>query len=291
MALGFVRRFCGACLALGWLAQPAAARSYPVTTRWNVAYGMLGEQVGDLYSPGEVAGPRPVVVMIHGGGWVSSSRGVVGKLAEVLAGGGIAVFNIDYRLAKADQPSTRWPAQLADAQLAVRYLRAHAKEFDIDPGRIGAMGDSSGGQLAMMLGALHVIVPGDAQALYPDQRPDVSAVIDEFGPTDIPGMGPGAVENMKALFGTATPSRTVADSASPLGYITGDTAPTYILHGHVDQVVPFAQSERLDQSLQDHHVPHVFVAFDGGHGFQGVSAQDVGKLQVAAFDWLLQTLR
>ena len=153
------------------------------------------------------------------------------------------------------------------------------------------MGDSVGGQLAMLLGERRTIVPGDAAALYPDQPPDVSAVVDEFGPTDIPGMGPDVVENMKLLFGTATPSRAVADSASPLTYITGDTAPAYIIHGHLDRVVPFVQSERLDRALQDHKVPHVFVAFDGGHGFEGVSFQEVSKLQIAAFTWLLRSLQ
>ncbi len=128
-------------------------------------------------------------MLIHGGGWISGSRGTVGKLGEILAGAGIVVFNIDYRLAKAGEPATQWPAQIVDAQLAVRFIRGHAAELDIDPAHIGAMGDSVGGQLAMLLGALRTVVHADQDGLYPDQRPDVSVVVDEFGPTDIPGHG------------------------------------------------------------------------------------------------------
>ena len=282
-----------ALLVLCWALPvgPKPSKSYTVTARLNVAYGPLSQQVGDVYTPMGIPSAKPAVILIHGGGWVSGSRGIVGKLGEVLAGVGIVVFNIDYRLAKADQPGTRWPAQLVDAQLAVRFLRGHAAEFDIDPARIGAMGDSVGGQLAMLLGELRTIVPGDAAALYPGQRPDVSAVVDEFGPTDISGMGPGVVQNMTLLFGTATPSQDVLDSASPLTFLTAGTAPTYIIHGTRDDVVPFVQSERLDAALAAHQIPHAFMAFDGGHGYEGISYQEVGKLQIAAFTWLSQRLR
>lgn len=280
-------------LTVGWLAQAAAAsaKPYPVTTKLDVAYGPLSEQVGDVYTPEGVTGPLPVVIMIHGGGWITGSRGTVGLLGKVLAGAGIVVFNIDYRLAKADQPATRWPAQLVDAQLAVRFVRAHAAELDADPTHIGAIGDSVGGQLAMLLGELRSIVPGDASTLYPDQRPDVSAVVDQFGPTDIPGMGAGAKQNITLLFGTPTPPKAATDKASPLSYVTANTAPTYIIHGHLDQVVPFQQSERLDQALQAHQVPHSFVTFEGGHGYEGISPQEVSTLQIAAFQWLSQHLR
>ena len=180
-----------ASVACGWIAQAgsASARSYPVTTRLGVAYGPLGEQVGDLYTPVGIEEPKPAVIMIHGGGWISGSRGIVGKLAEILAGAGIVVFNIDYRLAKPGQPATRWPAQLVDAQLAVRFVRSHASDLDIDPVHIGAMGDSVGGQLAMLLGELRTIVPGDAATLYADERPDVCAVVGRIRPDRHPRDG------------------------------------------------------------------------------------------------------
>ncbi len=256
-----------------------------------MAYGPAAEEVGDVYTPAGPAAAKPVVILIHGGGWISGSRGVLGKLGEILAGAGIVVFNIDYRLARPGQPDTRWPAQLADVQLAVRYVRSHAAELDIDPARIGAMGDSVGGQLAMLLGELRSNVPAEQARLYPDQRPDVSAVVDEFGPTDIPGMGADVVSNMKLLFGTATPSKAVADSASPLTFVTARTAATYIIHGRLDEVVPFRQSEALEAALQAHEVPHVFMAFAGGHEYQGISFKEVAALQIGAFTWLSRQLQ
>ena len=280
-------------MACAWLAHPgpACARSYPVTTQSGVAYGPLSEQVGDVYTPTGIAEAKPAVIMIHGGGWISGSRSTVGRLGEVLAGAGIVVFNIDYRLARADQPATRWPAQFADAQLAVRFVRSRAAALGIDPGRIGAIGDSVGGQLAMLLGEWRTTVPGEFDGLYAEESPDVAAVIDQFGPTDIPGMGADAVQNMALLFGTPAPAKAVTDAASPLSYVTAQTAPAYIIHGRRDVVVPFEQSERLDRALDADHVPHVFVSFDGGHGYDGISSQAVGALQVAAFSWLLDRLR
>ena len=278
---------------LCWIAASGTvgAKSYPVTERADLAYGPSEEEVGDLYTPTGIATAKPAVVMIHGGGWISGNRAIKGKLGEILAGAGIVVFNIDYRLARPDQPDTRWPAQLVDAQLAVRYLRSHAAELEIDPARIGAIGDSAGGQLALLLGTLRSVVPGDRDGLYPDQRPNVSAVVDEFGPVDIPNMGAGAAENMRLLFGTATPSPAVADQASPLPFLTAQTASTYIIHGHQDGVVPFAQSARLAAALLARQVPHEFITFKGGHGYDGVVAQDVARMQVASFTWLAQQLQ
>lgn len=269
----------------------AEAKPYQVTERPDLAYGPAGEEVGDLYTPSGIAAAKPAVVMIHGGGWISGDRAIKGKLGEILAGAGIVVFNIDYRLARPDQPDTRWPAQLVDAQLAVRFLRSHAAELEIDPARIGAIGDSAGGHLALLLGALHTVVQGDRTGLYPNQPPDVSAVVDEFGPVDIPNMGPGAAENMRLLFGTATPSQAVADQASPLHFLTAQMAPTYIIHGRQDEIVPFDQSARLAAALMTLQVPHEFITFDGGHGYEGAATQDIARMQVASFTWLAKQLQ
>ena len=255
-----------------------------------MAYGPAGEEVGDLYTPAGPAGAKPAVVLIHGGGWISGSRNTVGKLGALLASAGVVVFNIDYRLAKAGQPDTRWPAQIVDAQLAVRFLRSQAAALEIDPARIGAMGDSAGAQLATLLGAMHSVVPAPQDRLFATEKPDVCVVVDQFGPTDIPGLGADAIPNMTLLFGTATPDRAAVDSASPIGFVTAETAPTYIIHGRLDQIVPFRQSEALDAALQAHKVAHAFVGFEGGHEYEGLDPEDVGKLQIAAFEWLLRWL-
>ena len=152
----------GPALALAAiLAGPAAAQPSDVEVRSAIPYGPLPAEWGDLYLPAGGGSARSAVLLIHGGGWVVGSRADYELIAKSLAQAGMVAFSIDYRLAKAMNPVTHWPAQLVDVQLAVRFLRAHAAEFGIDPARIGALGDSAGGHLAVFLGVLHSIAPGD----------------------------------------------------------------------------------------------------------------------------------
>ena len=196
-------------------ALPAWAQPYAVQARPNIAYGPLPAEQGDLYLPVMPAGRRPAVVIIHGGGWVSGSRHADDYFSNVLASMGVVVLNIDYRLADKTLPDTRWPAQLVDSQLAVRFLRAHAADYAIDRARLGAVGDSAGAQLAVFLGELPSIVAGDEAGLYPQERPDVKAVVDQFGPMDLPSMGNYGIGSIDAMFGTPTPLPSDLLTASP----------------------------------------------------------------------------
>ncbi len=283
-------QFAAGALVVG-LASAALAEAIPVDARMDVAYGPLPSETGDLYTPAEPRGRKPAVLLIHGGGWVEGSRQAGSDLARMIAAEGAVVFNIDYRLADQARPETRWPAQLVDAQLAVRFLRAHAEAFGIDPARIGAMGDSAGAQLAVFLGVLPRIVPGDGDALYPGERPDVQAVVDQFGPTDLPGMGSYAAGSIAAMFGVAMPSGTELLTASPIPSVTSHSAPLYILHGEADQVVPFQQSRQLQDTLRAHDVAAELVPFAGGHEYRDVPADTVARLQTGAVKWLIARLR
>ena len=248
-------------------------------------------QQGDLYIPAEPHGRKPAVIVIHGGGWVEGSREADAGLAKLIASQGIVAFNIDYRLANKAQPGTRWPAQLEDAQLAVRFLRAHAAEFGIDPARLGAMGDSAGAQLAVFLGVLPRIVPGAMAALYPDQKPDVAAVVDQFGPMDLGGMGLYGAGSIEALFGSPAVSGTELLTASPLPSVGSHSAPTYIIHGESDQVVPFQQSRQLADTLRAHAVAVELVPYAGRHAYEGVSNDDIVRLETNAVKWLVARLQ
>ena len=267
------------------------AASAHAEVRADVAYGPLPAEIADLYLPDNPGRRRPAVVMIHGGGWVNGSRHADDSLASVMAALGVVVLNIDYRLADLAQPATRWPAQLVDAQLAVRFLRAHAAEFGVDPRRIGAIGDSAGAQLAVFLGVLPRIVRGDQAGLYPRERPDVQAVVDQFGPMDLPGMGPAGIGSIKAMFGTATPPAAALLSASPLPSVTAHSAPMFIIHGAADEVVPFDQSRRLRDVLLAHHVRVQLVSYQGGHAFEGLDPAQTGALQLDAVKWLAARLK
>ncbi len=267
-----------------------AAAETPVEMRAGIAYGPLPAEQGDVFIPAEPRGRKPAVLLIHGGGFIEGTREPNTGLAKLIAAQGAVVFNIDYRLAKAGQPDTRWPAQLLDAQLAVRFLRANADAFGIDPARIGAMGDSAGAQLAVFLGALPRNVPGDVSPLFAEQKPDVMAVVDEFGPMDLGGMGSYAAPSLVALFGTAEVPGTTLVTASPLASVGAHSAAVYIVHGEGDQTVPFQQSRQLADTLRAHDVPVELVPYVGGHEFEGVPPDEVARLQTNAVKWLIGRL-
>ncbi len=277
-------------LLLGFTAA-AAAQPAAVEMRPDIAYGPLPAEQADLYLPDTPRARRAAVVVIHGGGWVSGSRHANDYFCNVLAGHGVVVLNIDYRLANKALPDTHWPAQLVDAQLAVRFLRAHAVELGIDPARLGAVGDSSGAQLAVFLGVTQTIMPGDEAALYPNQRPNVKAVVDQFGPMDLPGMGTFGIGSIEAMFGTATPPPDALLSASPIPMVTAHAAPVYIIHGQGDRVAPFDASRQLVDALRAHRVPVELVPYNGDHAYTGLTPEQIGKLQSDAITWLVARLQ
>src|SRR4051812_34937100 len=173
---------------LATFAVPAA----PLVITRDVAYAApAGEPLKlDFVAPAG-PGPHPCVVLLHGGAWKTGSRkdlstvrmdvGTPGKsLAEVLAAKGFATASVGYRLA----PKHKFPAQIEDAKTAVRFLRANAAKFHIDPDRIGAMGFSAGGHIAALLGTADKSA-GFEGDLYPEQSSRVSCVVDFFGPTDL----------------------------------------------------------------------------------------------------------
>src|SRR6185437_13686151 len=133
----------------------------------------------DLYLPEQVEGRLPVVVWIHGGGWEAGSRN--DQIAVPLAAHGYAVASIDYRLSQV----AKFPAQIDDCKAAIRWLRAHARAYSLDPNHIGVWGASAGGHLVALLGTSGDVkeLEGDEGNL--DQSSRVQAVCDFCGPTDL----------------------------------------------------------------------------------------------------------
>ncbi len=277
------------CMAAEPPAAPHAGLAADVRT--NLPYGPLPAERGDLYLPKGLSSPPPVVVVIHGGGWVAGDRSASAGLAGLLAAHGVAAFNIDYRLANADAPDTRWPAQIVDAQLAVRWLRAHGRELGINTTRMGAVGDSAGAHLALLLGVLPRIQAGDQAGLYPDQSSGVSVVADQFGPTDVATLPPWVNGCYMALFGTQTPTPDQLAAMSPLPDITPRSAPVLIVQGDTDVIVPPEQSLRLQEALRTQGVPVDYIRFPGGHGYGGLDGQAIWTLQGRVADWLAARVR
>ncbi len=217
--------------------------------------------------------PVPLLVFIHGGGWRSGNKKVGLRKLSPFLNGTMVGASINYRLSDEAQ----WPAQIHDCKAAVRWLRAHAEEYNIDPERIGVYGNSAGGHLALMLGVssgspLHEGKIGE----HIDQPSSVSCVIDGFGPADFLTMGktprkdhdsPGSAISL-LVGGPVQERKEVARSASPLAYVGADSSPTLILHGSEDPLVPFEQSHVLAEELKKHGVECFLVKVEGGkHGF------------------------
>ncbi|MEP6988575.1 MAG: alpha/beta hydrolase, partial [Chloroflexota bacterium] len=127
----------------------------------TVTYGEVGGEklVLDVYQPAASDGPLPAVIVIHGGAGSFGDRSGESDRAQGLAANGYVAFNIDYRLL--DGGKNPWPAQIEDAQLAVRWVRANAKQYNVDPDRLCSLGHSFGGELAALLGERDTPTGGD----------------------------------------------------------------------------------------------------------------------------------
>ena len=218
----------------------------------------------DLYLPLQGETPYPVVVAIHGGGFLSGDKadGQITPVLEALKRG-YAVVGVNYRLSD----EAHFPAAINDVKAAIRWLRAHAGEYQLDGSRVAVWGDSAGGTLAALAGT-----SGDVAALRGPHPTDagqsdrVQAVVDWFGPIsflrtdrDFRAAGirrassDGPDSFLSQYLGaplTKVPGKVKA--ADPITYITPDDPPILIEHGTADGTVPVGQSKRLRQGLRGH---------------------------------------
>jgi len=246
----------------------------------------------DVYEPAvPIRRPAPLVVYVHGGGWTAGSRQQalveLGGVAQALLARGFVVASVDYRLA----PVYRWPAQVEDVKCAVRYLRAAAAQFGIDPARVGAIGDSAGGHLAALLGLAGPVAGWDVGPFH-DQSSQVQAVVDLFGPADLTAADwrGASIDLGPSVFGYRRgQAADVLRRASPVWYIGHGGPPFLIIQGDKDRTVPPSQSRELYSRLVAAGAPVRLVPVAGaGHEFVPApgpvrpSLLDL-KLQVVAF--------
>ncbi|MDQ3705434.1 MAG: alpha/beta hydrolase [Chloroflexota bacterium] len=244
-----------------------------ITTQRNVTYCTAGGEALklDLFLPRPGNGPAPVVVYIHGGSWVGGDKFEVGLAGNELAKKGYAVASINYRLG----PKHKWPAQIQDAKCAVRYLRASARQYNLDPNRIAAWGSSAGGHLAAMLGLTDASAGFDNSGQHLDQSSRVQAVVDMFGPTDLNAYDPDKFLKGigQAVFGVTRDepgARELLRRASPVTYAANAAGvPFLILHGDKDSLVPLSQSQALyDRLIAGGSQAELVVVKNGEHGFR-----------------------
>lgn len=249
----------------------------------------------DLYLPAQGEGPFPVLVWIHGGGWRGGTKDLApgGTMVRQTARG-YAVASIEYRLSR----QALFPAQIYDCKGAIRWLRANAAEYALDPDRIGVWGSSAGGHLASMLG-----VTGDESVLEGDTGGNlqyssrVRAVIDLYGPANLLTMNAqslpcstidhDAPESPESLL-LGCPVQSCADRArlaSPVSYVSADDPPFLLIHGTNDCSVPPGQSQELHGDLVDAGVDATLRLLEGaGHGGPQFFAVETVAEMEAFFD-------
>jgi len=250
-----------------------------VEVREDVVYGEAGgtELHVDIAYPKQTpAKPMPAVMLIHGGGWAGGSH--KGYLPTYLAQNGYFIATVEYRLS-GEAP---WPAQIEDCKLAIRWLRANAEKYHVDPNRIGVMGHSAGGHLVSCLGTLGEESSLDVGA-YAGLKSSVQAVVDEAGPVDFTPAGRPTVgtvmedhPGLLKLFGGSYDAKMDAwKQASSALHVTAQTPPFLILHGEQDHLVPIHQAEEMAAALKTAGVPYELIRIkNAGHGLRADKPTD-----------------
>lgn len=263
-------------------AQASASRSQPGGVQ-TVAYAQESPtQTMQLYLPVGADGDVPVVVLIHGGAFEMGDSTMESDYAEELVANGFAVAAINYRLSG----EAAYPAGAQDVKAAVRYLRANADEYGINPGQIAAWGQSAGGYLANLLGAT-----GDQQTIFDDpssatarQSSAVQAVVSWFGPSDFATMDEqaadvAACEGMAQVHGSAdspesrwlgeavdTSDQTASTNLSSYVAAAEVLPAWYLAHGDADCLVPPGQSQQIKHALDAAGASSTYVVLEGaGH--------------------------
>lgn len=234
----------------------------------------------DLYLPVPPAAGKlsPAVVWIHGGGWAGGvkTENRAKNICATLAAAGYVAISVEYKLGDG-----AWPTNLHDCKNGVRFLRANAAKYGIDPARIAVAGGSAGGHLALMVGFTGdnpEFEPTGAATPYPGVSSRVRAVINLYGianlltrqevTADGTPTGRFRAAGPAKVFGTADPAAAVYRVASPVTHITKNSPPVLILHGQIDTTVDRDQAHELVGVLKKHGVPHELVVVEGaGHTF------------------------
>ncbi|ASS93817.1 alpha/beta hydrolase [Peribacillus simplex] len=235
----------------------------------------------DILQP-EGKKPLPAVVFVPGGGFMSANNDKSVQQRMSISEAGYVVASIEYRVT----PQSTFPSPLEDVKAAIRYLRANAEKFNIDPENIVVMGSSAGGYLAAFAGTTNGLAEFDKGENL-DQSSDVKAVIDLYGLSDLTRVGYGFSEEVQALHKSSSapegmwvngpsvmsPGGSIFDNlekaakANPITYITKDAPPFLIMHGDKDALVSPNQTEILHENLINKGVDSTYYVVKGaGHG-------------------------
>lgn len=230
--------------------------------------------------------PQPAYVWVHGGGWMGGTKdGGVGQVIPLVREGFVGA-TIEYRLT-GEAP---FPAQIEDCKCAIRYLRAHAEKYNLDPKRIAVGGSSAGGHLVALLGTSGGVKELEGKGGWADQSSAVQAVVDLYGPTDFKAFvtakgyeshnKAGSPESRLLGGGEVLSNQAGITRVNPITYVDKADPPFLIIHGTNDRTVPLNQSEAMDRALKSVQVESTLHTIQGaGHGGPGFAKPEVRNMQ------------
>jgi acetyl esterase/lipase len=239
----------------------------------------------NLARPKTGDGPFPAIVCIHGGGFRAGKRESYDGLIVRLAEQGYVAITVTYRLA----PKYQFPAAVHDTKAAVRWVRANAAKYKIDPSRIGTTGGSAGGHLAQFLGVTAGVKEFEGDGGNPAESSAVACVVNVYGPSDFTksyGKSVDAAEVLPLfLGGNLEKARKLHLKASPLYWVTPVAAPTLCIHGTLDKYVAHEQAVWLVDKMNAAGAEAELLTLEGaGHGFKGKDAETADKALMAYFN-------
>jgi acetyl esterase/lipase len=255
------------------------AAPIPIDLRKDLPYADSDNprQTLDLYLPSQRnEKPLPLIVFIHGGGWKAGNKASgAAHLTRLVQTGQFAGASIAYRLSL----EAKWPAQIHDCKAAIRWLKANAPRFNLDPERIAVWGSSAGGHLASLIGT-----SGDVPELegtlgtHRQQNSRVRCVVNFYGPQNFVSLvaQESSVDRTTKdypeallLGGRVQDVPELAKAASPVSYASPDDASFFTAHGTQDPLVPRAQAREINEALKKNGVESVLIEMtDAGHGFR-----------------------
>lgn len=259
------------------IAAPPAGEDPPfqlpagVELKPDLVYAHVGSRALhlDLYLPKNGSGPHPAVVYIHGGGWNKGNKNAFRRQAAYMATKGFAGACIEYRLST----EAKYPAAIYDSKAAVRWVRANAAKYGINPERIGAAGGSAGGQLVALLGVTNEAPEFEGKEGDRSVSSRVSAVA-AFNPAlDLADFGkrhPANTINLVVQYLGVPYAQNPAlwESASPTDHVSSNAVPFLFLHGDADTTVPYQQTVDMVKKLKAAGVhAELFTAPGAKHGF------------------------
>lgn len=294
----FVTLLALACNAQEKDAATFAASLTQYDTATNIVYHKANgyEAKLDVYEPHNAPQPLPVVIQIHGGGWIAGKKEDNVMQVMPYLQMGYAAVNVEYRLGDVSLA----PAAVEDCRCALHWVFANAKKYNFDVKRVVVTGGSAGGHLALITGMLTPAAGFDRQCWDSNEDvwtqaggssndPKVAAIVNWFGITDVLDIIHGS--NTKGYgvvwIGNQPNADELAKRVSPINYVSKNNPPIFTVHGDADKLVPYSEGERLHKALDVAGVPNQFYTVPGG-GHGGFTPEENQKIWIAIRQFLDQ---